>query len=220
MPVVDTTFSWSKRGGQTRRYLASFGPSRPIGQQAGAAAQALCDDPTRSVVVIGDGAQWIKKEAGRHFPQATCILDWAHLWREVRQAIMAAARATSIDPSARDSQLHFQRSRLWLDSTDLALDGLRDLATGLPAQFLKPIQDAIRSVEHQRSWMGSSEAWPRLGSPVGSRVIECAVSIVINRRMKKRGLRWCRPNATAIVALRADWLNDDWVTPQRLRASP
>jgi hypothetical protein len=58
------------------------------------------------------------------------------------------------------------------------------------------------------------------GYPVGSGMIERAVSLVINRRMKKRGMRWCRPNATAIVALRIALLNDDWVTPQRLRAFP
>jgi hypothetical protein len=51
-------------------------------------------------------------------------------------------------------------------------------------------------------------------------MIERAVALVINRRMKKRGMRWCRSNATAIVALRVDLLNDDWVTPQRLRAFP
>jgi hypothetical protein len=51
-------------------------------------------------------------------------------------------------------------------------------------------------------------------------MIERAVAIVINRRMKKRGMRWCRPNATGIVALRADLLNDDWNTPQRLRSYP
>jgi hypothetical protein len=51
-------------------------------------------------------------------------------------------------------------------------------------------------------------------------MIERAVAIVINRRMKKRGMRWCRSNATAIVALRTDLLNEDWVTPQPLRVYP
>ncbi len=55
---------------------------------------------------------------------------------------------------------------------------------------------------------------------VGSGMIERAVALVINRRIKKRGMRWCRPNATAVVALRTDLLNDDWITPQRLRAFP
>jgi hypothetical protein len=75
-------------------------------------------------------------------------------------------------------------------------------------------------VENQRSWMGSYEDWRKQGYPVGSGMIERAVAIVINRRMKKRGMRWCRSNATAIVALRTDLLNDEWSTPQRLRAYP
>jgi hypothetical protein len=83
-PAFSTTFSWSERGPRRpprqrhrlarRRYVATFGPSRELGQQAKAAAQTLGGDPSRSVVVA-DGAEWIKKEQGRHFPQATCILD-------------------------------------------------------------------------------------------------------------------------------------------------
>lgn len=88
MPTYSPTFSWSERGVPRypprqrhrlvqRRYVATFGPSRQLGQQAKAAAQLLCDDPSRPVVVVADGAAWIKKEQARHFPQATCILDWA-----------------------------------------------------------------------------------------------------------------------------------------------
>lgn len=231
LPAFDTTFSWNKRGGprkppkqrhrlKKRLYAATFGPSHEIEQQAKAAAQTLENDPTRPVVVLGDGAEWIKKEQQRHFLQATCILDWAHLWREVGSAIRAAARAKALPAQARDYQLFLQRSRLWLGSIDLALTGLRDLAKGVPAEFLKPIQEAIRYVEHQRPWMGSYEAWKSQGYPVGSGMIERAVSIVINRRMKKRGMRWCRSNATTMVTLRADLLNADWNTPQPLRAFP
>ena len=88
MRAYSTTFSWSDRGVPRypprqrhrlveRRFVATFGPSRQLGQQAQAAAQMLCDDPSRPVVVVADGAAWIKKEQARHFPQATCILDWA-----------------------------------------------------------------------------------------------------------------------------------------------
>lgn len=231
MPVYDTTFSWSKRGGprkpprqrhrlSTRKYVATFGSSRLIGVQARAAAQELDTDLARPTVVLADGAEWIKKEQQRHFPQATGILDWAHLWREVRHAILTAARAKGLSEQARDYQLFLQRTRLWLGSIDLALQGLRDLAKDVPAESLKPIQEAIRYLEHQRPWIGSYERWKAQGYPVGSGMIERAVAIVINRRMKKRGMRWCRSNATAMVALRADLLNEDWVTPQPLRAYP
>jgi len=97
---------------------------------------------------------------------------------------------------------------------------LRRLATDLPAEALKPVQEAMRYLENQRPWIGSYERWKAQGYPVGSGLIERAVALVINRRMKKRGMRWCRPNATAIVALRTDLLNDDWDTPQQLRSYP
>jgi hypothetical protein len=200
--------------------VATFGPARQIGTQAKEAALALDAHPMRAVVVIADGAAWIKKEQATHFPQATCILDWAHLWREVSSAIRGAARAKELEPRQRDYQLHLQRSRLWLGSVDLALDGLRELAQGVPTEFLLPIEEAIRYVENQRAWIGSYENWRKQGYPVGSGMIERAVAIVINRRMKKRGMRWCRANATAVVALRADVLNVVWNAPQRLRAYP
>jgi hypothetical protein len=203
-------------------YVATFGPSRQIGQQAKAAAQTLCGDPSRPVVVIADGAQWIKKEQGQPFPQATRILDWAHLWREVRHAIRAAARAKLLSQRERDYQLDLHRCWLWHGGVDQAVQGLRHLGTGLSAEAeaSDAIKQAITYLEHQQPWIGSYEHWRKLGYPVGSGMIERAVTLVINRRMKKRGLRWCRPNATAIVALRTDLLNEDWVTPQRLRTFP
>ncbi len=231
MPTYSTTFSWSERGVPRRpprqrhrlarrRYVATFGPSPQLGQQAKASAQTLCDDPSRPVVVVADGANWIKTEQGRHFPHATCILDWAHLWREVSHAIRAAARAKPLSERERDYQLYMHRSWLWHGGVGQAVQGLRNLGTGLPAEASDAIKKAITYLENQRPWIGSYEDWRKLGYPVGSGMIERAVALVINRRMKKRGMRWKRANGTAVVALRTDLLNDDWMTPQRLRAFP
>jgi hypothetical protein len=41
-------------------------------------------------------------------------------------------------------------------------------------------------------------------------MVERAVELVINRRLKRRGMRWCRANADALVALRVRTLNSDW----------
>ena len=200
--------------------MATFGPAKLIGQQAEAAARMVSGKPTRPVVVIADGANWIKTEQVKHFPRATCILDWAHLWREISHAIRVAARAKPLSERDRDYQLHWHRSWLWQGGVDDALQGLRALNAGLPAESSEEVQKAITYLENQRPWIGSYEHWRELGYPVGSGMIERAVSVVINRRMKKQGMRWCRPNATAIVALRVDLLNDDWITPQRLRTYP
>jgi hypothetical protein len=230
MPTYSSTFSWNERGPRRpprqrhrltqRRSVATFGPSQHLGKLAAAAAQTVSENATRPVVVLADGAKWIKTEQGRHFPHATCILDWAHLWREVRYAICAAARAKPLSERERDYQLYVHRSWLWHGGVEQAVAGLRTLGTGLPAEPRDAIQKAITYLENQRPWIGSYEHWRKQGYPVGSGMIERAVSLVINRRMKKRGMRWCRPNATAVVALRTDLLNEDWILPQRLRAFP
>src|SRR6266567_126515 len=200
MPPSSTTFSWSERGQRQparqrhrltgRRYVATFGPAPLLGQQAKAAAQTLGGNPSRPVVVIADGANWIKKEQGQHFPHATCMLDWAHLWREVRYAIVVAARAKSLAPRERDYQLYVHRSWLWSGGVEQALQGLRTLGQGLDAEAREAITKAITYLEHQRPWIGSYEYWRKQGYPVGSGMIERAVALAINRRMKKRGMRW------------------------------
>jgi transposase-like protein len=231
MPTYSTTFSWSQRGGPRRpprqrhrlagrRYVATFASSQQLGMLAEAAYTNVVEDPSRPVVVIADGAHWIKKQQAQHFPQATCILDWAHLWREIRHAVSVAARAKGLSQRQRDYQMYLHRTWLWLGGVDQALQALRTLSTGLPAEPLETVKKAITYLENQRSWIGSYEQWRTQGYPVGSGMIERAVSLVINRRMKKRGMRWKRANATAIVALRTDLLNEDWTTPQRLRAFP
>ena len=45
---------------------------------------------------------------------------------------------------------------------------------------------------------------------MGSGLVERAVGVVINVRMKKRGMRWKRANATAVVALRVQQINAAW----------
>lgn len=231
LPPSSTTFSWSARRVPrrpprqrhrlaTRRYVATFAPASQMGKLTKAATRLVGGDTTRPVVLVADGARWIKTEQARHFPHATCILDWAHLWREVRQALRAVARAKPLSPRESAYQVSLQRSWLWQGEVEQALRGLRTLANGLPAEAGQRLQQTITYLEHQQPWIGSYAHWRQLGYPVGSGMIERAVTLVINRRMKKRGMRWRRENATAVVALRTDLLNEDWVIPQRLRAFP
>jgi hypothetical protein len=230
LPKHSSTFSWSRRGPRhpprqrhqllKRRYVATFGPAEQLGKLAEAAARSVSDQVRRPVVLLADGAQWIKTQQARHFREATCILDWAHLWRQVRHAIDAAARATPLSARQRDYQVYLHRTWLWYGQVEPAVQGLRTLASGLPAEARETITKAITYLENQRPWIGSYEHWRELGYPVGSGMIERAVALVINRRMKKRGMRWCRANATAVVALRTDLLNEDWILPQRLRSFP
>jgi hypothetical protein len=185
-PSCSSTVSWSQRAPRhpprqrhrlvKRRYVATFGPSEHLGALAEAAARSVSQQVRRPVVLLADGAQWIKTQQARHFPQATCILDWAHLWREVRHAIGVAARAKPLSAHQRDYQLYLHRTWLWYGQVEAAVQGLRTLGTGLPAEASEAIIKAITYLEHQRPWIGSYEHWRKQGYPVGSGMIERAVA--------------------------------------------
>jgi hypothetical protein len=72
------------------------------------------------------------------------------------------------------------------------------------------LEEAITYVENQREWIGNYQQWQEAGYPVGSGLVERGVSVVINPRMKRRGMRWKRTNANAVVALRVRLLNAAW----------
>jgi hypothetical protein len=124
---------------------------------AAAAARSVCDDQSRKAVVLADGANWIKSEQEAHFPEATRILDWQHLWREVGHAVRTVAREKRVARSAtRLSNLAPSRAGRWQGGVDGAIGALRDLGTGLPAEPLSAINGAITYVENQREWIGSN----------------------------------------------------------------
>lgn len=190
-----------------RRYVATFEPAAVLGTLTYAAADALGGSQSPTQVVIGDGAAWIKHQAAQHFPTAVPILDWAHLARVIGRAIRLACAG----PGQRDRRRATYRrvaDELWAGEVDEAtatLTALRD-----PAQPCPALEDALEYLASQRDWLGDYAAWQAAGYPIGSGMIERAVAIVINWRMKDRGMRWRRDSATAIVALRVDQLNQDW----------
>lgn len=204
----------------TRRYAATFASSSAIGQQAAQALQTL-GIGQQEQVVVADGASWIKKETQKHFAEATCILDWPHLWRTVAKAVRAVATSREVGQTWVPQQGKRLSEWLWKGEVDQAKAVLlrwQEEHTGHPP--IKALNEALRYLEGQREWIGNYEQWKRQGYPVGSGIIERAVALVINRRMKRRGMSWLRRNATSVVALRVDLLNEDWGLPATTRIFP
>ena len=138
------------------------------------------------------------------------ILDWPHLWRKIRTAVRA------VQPGKHPARRAWRKEQhlvllplLWQGEREQALRHLHSLrpTTG---EVPPPLEDAIRYVETQQDWLGNYEQWQADGYPVGSGLVERAIAVVINMRMKKRGMRWKRANATAVVALRVHYINADW----------
>lgn len=192
-----------------RRYVATFGDSAQVGMLAYAAAVALGGDAAREQVVLGDGAAWIRTQADLHFPAAVGILDWAHVSRAPHKAIRAA-RPGQAHRALRRALHRTLPDTLWHGDVAATLGALRALRPEPPAQPIPLLEQTVRYLEGQQAWLGDYAAWQAHGYPVGSGLIERAVALVINWRMKGRGMRWCRHNASAVVALRVRELNARW----------
>jgi len=161
--------------------------------------------------VVGDGADWIKTEADLHFPQATQILDWPHLWRKIQAAIRAVGPGQSkVRRAWRKEQYEQLLPLLWQGHVDAALTHLQTLRPGPDCEPIEALEEALTYLENQRDWIGNYQQWQDAGYPVGSGLVERGVAVVINPRMKRRGMRGLHVNATAVVALRVHLLNAQW----------
>jgi hypothetical protein len=193
-----------------RRYVATFGSAEEVGRLTYAAACELEATEARQQVVIGDGADWIKTQTEEHFPDAVKVLDWPHLWRKVQAAVRA------LQPGQRPARRAWRKQQyevllplLWNGECLGARTHLRSLCP-LSGDVPPALEEAIQYLETQQDWLGNYERWQEQGYPVGSGLVERAVALVINVRMKQRGMRWKRANATAVVALRVHHINTDW----------
>jgi hypothetical protein len=130
---------------------------------------------------------------------------------------------TQRSEQAHAKQVEQVKQWLWHGQVEPAHARLKQWRDELSAQGSRvppALRAAITYLDKQREWIGSYERWKQQGYPVGSGLVERAVSWVINRRMKRRGMRWLRKNATAVVALRVDLLNHDWQRPLSARLFP
>jgi transposase-like protein len=195
---------------RTHRYAATFAEARVLGQQAAAAVE-LVGGTQWEQVVIADGAQWIKTQTQRHFPRATCILDWPHLWRTIAKAVRAVGLQREADQRWVERQLHQLGDWLWkgeVQQAEAVLQRWQEEQKGHPP--IKALKAAWTYLQSQKDWIGNYAQWKRQGYPVGSGLIERSIALVINRRMKRQGMSWLRRNATSVVALRVALLNEEW----------
>ena len=192
-----------------RRYVATFGSANSLGLLAYRAAEELGGMAATEQRVLADGASWIKSQAQEHFPDALTILDWPHPERAIHKAIRAAKPGSEHRELRR--QLHRMiPERLWCGDADGAIALLGSLRPLDDRQPLKVLEETISYLDNQRAWLHDYQVLKDQGCPIGSGLVERAVDLVINRRMKKRGMRWKRANADAVVSLRAKTINHEW----------
>jgi hypothetical protein len=163
----------------------------------------------RRVVILGDGAEWVKNLAEMHFPQALSIIDLYH----ARQHVSGLCRTLyGVD----EKKMERCRQRWWalLDAgrvETIVSQARRNLPED--PDLAKAATVEIRYLDKNKTRMRYTQ-FREQGLFVGSGVIEAGCKTVIGQRLKQSGMEWSVRGANAIIALRcvmkSNRLEDYW----------
>jgi hypothetical protein len=164
-----------------------------------------------TVVIVGDGAEWIWNRA-KWFICRCEILDF---WHALEYA-WGYARLRYGDDSA-----HADR---WVHqiAEDLRAGKVKDVIARLKRLHPKTVElreslaGLIRYYSENAGRMRYDE-YLSLGYGIGSGAVESAHKQVIHARLRQAGMRWSEAGARRLLALRLLLLNDNWSLLDRMR---
>jgi hypothetical protein len=165
-------------------------------------------DRALEVVVLGDGAHWIRRLVEHHFPNAIHIVDLYHAKEHVWN-IANAVYGHGTKPGAAFAK----------EANDLLSHGkveqLVELIEKLPP--LPAETGSARSVpETEADYFRSNAERMRYssfrakGMHIGSGIAEAACKTVVSTRTKRSGMRWTPDGLDALLALRTTVLNQSY----------
>jgi hypothetical protein len=149
------------------------------------------------VVVLADGAQWIKNLAQMHFAEAKLIIDLYH----ARQHVSELCKTLF---AGNEKKVRHQRMRWWTDLDEGKVEKIiRQAQQHLPqdAETKKKAEIEIHYLEKNAESMRYAE-FRAQGLFVGSGVVEAGCKTIIGQRLKQSGMEWSVRGANAIISLR------------------
>ncbi len=164
-----------------------------------------------TVVIVGDGAEWIWNRA-KWFIRRCEILDF---WHALEHA-WSYARLRYGDGSAQADRWVHQIAE------DLRAGKVRDVIARLQrlhpkaAEMRESLAGLIRYYSENAGRMRYDE-YLRLGYGIGSGAVESAHKQVIHARLRQAGMRWSEAGARRLLALRLLLLNDNWTLLDRMQ---
>lgn len=154
-------------------------------------------ESAREVVILGDGAEWIRGIAEMHFHGATQIVDLYH----AREHISNLCKLLF---APNEKQIGQQRQKWWKHLDNGAVEKiLREAAKHLPEDpsRMKTARKEMAYLDKNKERMRYAEFRTR-GYFVGSGVVEAGCKSIIGLRMKRSGMEWSLRGANSIISLR------------------
>ena len=165
-------------------------------------------DRAQEVVILGDGARWIRHVVEDHFPTAVQIVDISH----AREHLWNVANAVHGSATPQGAAWAKQADELLSHGK---IEELVQLIEKLPA--IQALSGASRSIPEMEAAYFLSNAermrYPLFraqGMHIGSGVAEAACKTVVSTRAKKSGMRWTPDGLDAVLALRTSVLNQSY----------
>ena len=149
------------------------------------------------VVVLGDGAEWVKNLAQMRFPEATFIIDLYH----GRQHVSELCKTLF---ARNEKKIGQQRIRWWTDLGDGKVEKIiRQAQQHLPqdAEAKKKAEIEIHCLGKNAEYMCYAE-FRAQGLFLGSGVVEAGCKTLIGQRLEQSGMEWSVRGANAIIFLR------------------
>jgi hypothetical protein len=149
------------------------------------------------VVVLADGAEWIKNIADMHFHEATQIIDLYH----ARQHVSDLCKVLF---SSNEQKVVQHRIRYWTYMDQGKIEKIVNQAR----KRLPPTPETKHKAEQQIAYLEKNKERMRYadfrsqGFFVGSGVVEAGCKTIIGQRLKQSGMEWSVRGANAIICLR------------------
>ncbi len=172
-------------------------------------------DQVKLLVILSDGAEWIRSIAQWLPFETLLILDLFHVKHRIVEVAHALYGQTSALAAA---WAHAQYDRIDAGQALMVIDALR---------FVEPsTADATKKVDELKTYLRNNldrmnyPAYLARGLRISSAAVESANFHVTGQRLKCQGMRWDEQGARHMAALRADLFNGRWeATTKQLLAA-
>ena len=177
-------------------FVGAIEPAEKFGWRIYAEAMRRGLAQAQQVVVLGDGAEWIKPMAEMHFPEATLIIDLYHAREHVSELC-------KILYGSEGKKMEQQRIRWWTDLDEGKVEKII-----LQAKKMNQTLDITKKKDKEINYLEKNKERMRYaqfraqGLFVGSGVIEAGCKTIIGHRLKQSGMEWSVRGANAIITLR------------------
>jgi len=193
-------------------YVATMEKTEAFGKQVRLEAERRGLRRAGTVLVMGDGGNWIDPLSRREHLHDQRIVDYYHAVEHLYEAARAALGKDVPESLALAQQL---KDHLWNGHVDEIIAILKTHAETLgPPQASDGPDHPRRVLAHNVGYFQTHRrhmdypTYRRKGWPIGSGVTESAVKL-FNKRVKGTEQFWRLPGVESILTLRALWLDQD-----------